>query len=256
MFAVPDAVTVRRAFSLDGVDVPAGTSLSAAQVEALGARLNALLDGGWVVASPDPFARRGRERPRPSSLPPVIRNEMIRRLNPSPPVPLGLKCTAVGLSISCEVEGGVPSFTLTLKDESLEVIDSRSGSGRTFMFTVPDGGQYIVTVTDGQGASTWQKVVIQSASLSAKARVSGRSVTVTVKNGVPPFTVSTPGEETMSGEGRTFSFTAHGVGTHEVEVVDAAGAKAVTAFNLVVAGGKGHSVDDQVTDSVTGDGAS
>lgn len=235
MFSVPDRVTVRRAFSLDGVRVAAGTDLSADQVRALGGRLNALLDGGWVVASPDPFARKGAARPRPTSLPPVIRDEMIRRINPAPPVPLGLKCTAVGLSISCEVEGGVPSFSLTLKDESLEVIDSRSGSGRTFMFTVPDGGQYIVTVTDGQGASTWQKVVIQSASMAVRTKVSGRSVTVSVKNGVPPFTVSTQGEEPMSGDGPSFSFLSHGVGTHSVQVTDSAGATASGSFTIVIA---------------------
>ena len=169
MFAVPDKVTVRRPFSLDGVLIGVGVDLTADQVRALGGRLNAMLDGGWVVASPDPFARRGKPRPRPSSLPPVVRNEMLKRINPAPGA-LGLKCTAVGLSISCEVQDGVPPFTLVLKDSNLDVLDSKSGMTRNYMFSVPDGGEYIVSVSDGSGASTWQKVVIQSMSSGQSAK--------------------------------------------------------------------------------------
>ena len=146
MFRVPDSVVTRRPISLQGVVVPAGTTLSKAQVEALGKGLNALLDSGFVVAAPDPYARKGNARPRPTSLPPVIRNAMVGKLTGS--APLSVSASVVGDAISVEVAGGVPSFTVTLDGG-----DAKSKSSRTFSFTGVQPGAHMVEVSDGSGAA-------------------------------------------------------------------------------------------------------
>jgi hypothetical protein len=153
MFRVPDSVVTRRPISLQGVVVPAGTTLSKAQVEALGKGLNALLDSGFVVAAPDPFARKGKAHPRPTSLPPVIRNAMVGKLTG---VPLSVSASVVGDAISVEVAGGVPSFTVTLDGGG-----AKSKSSRTFSFTGVGPGAHTVEVSDGSGATA--SVVVEVA---------------------------------------------------------------------------------------------
>jgi len=161
MFRVPDAVVTRRPISLNGAVVPAGTTLSKAQVLALGKGLDALLDGGFVVASPDPFARKGKARPQPTSLPPVIRNALVKKLN-GPVQPLAVSLTAAGLAISVSITGGTSPFDLVLLDRNGEVLDGKSTSTRTSMFTPVDGGEYTVTVTDSSGGSASSTIIIQS----------------------------------------------------------------------------------------------
>lgn len=146
MFRVPDSVVTRRPISLNGAVVPAGTTLSKAQVESLGKGLNALLDSGYIVAAPDPFARKGKSRPQPTSLPPVIRNAMVKKLN-GPSVPLSLEAKVAGKSVSVEVTGGVPSFTVTIDGE-----DAQTKSSRTFAFMVDGVGTHEAKVVDGAGA--------------------------------------------------------------------------------------------------------
>jgi hypothetical protein len=155
MFRVPSSVVTRRPISLQGQVVPAGTALSKDQVLALGKGLNALLDSGYVVANPDPFARKGKARPTPTSLPPVIRNAMVSRL--TAPEPLSVFATVVGDSISVEVNGGVPSF-----DVSLDGGDHQTKSSRTFAFTGVSEGTHEIVVTDGNGEVTASLVAVNS----------------------------------------------------------------------------------------------
>jgi hypothetical protein len=168
MFQVPSNVVVRRPISLNGAIVPAGTSLSQEQVEALGRNLNALLDSGYVVATPDPFARKGKARPTPSSLPPVIRDAMIKKI--APQVPIQLSATVVGDAISCEITGGLMPFTVTLKDEDAKVLDVQTGSKRTFAFTGLADGNYIVVAQDPSGGDVFKTVSIQAKSEPKKPR--------------------------------------------------------------------------------------
>ena len=161
MFRVPTQVVVRRPISLNGVVVPPGTQLSKAQVLALGHNLNALLDSGYVTATPDPFARRGKARPEPTSLPPVIRKALVAKLN-GPAEPLAVSLSAAGLAISVSIIGGTSPFDLVLLDSKGDVLDGKSTSTRTSMFTPVDGGEYTVTVTDSSGGSASSKIVIQS----------------------------------------------------------------------------------------------
>jgi len=143
MFQVPSNVVVRRPISLNGAIVPAGTSLSQEQVKALGRNLNALLDSGYVVATPDPFARKGKARPTPSSLPPVIRDAMIKKLG----TPLGVSATVAGNAISVSVTGGVQPFTVTIDNTN-----PQTKSSRTFAFTGINAGDHEIEVVDGSGA--------------------------------------------------------------------------------------------------------
>lgn len=108
---------------------------------ALGRNLNALLDSGWVVASPDINARRDRQ-PRPSSLPPVIRSAMLGKIGPKRD-PLSLSAKVVGKSVSVEVAGGVQPFTVTVLGSA------QTKSSRTFAFTVDSVGEHEATVEDG-----------------------------------------------------------------------------------------------------------
>ena len=151
MFRVPDSVVVRRPITLQGVVVPAGTTLSKAQVEACGRNLNALLDSGYLVATPDPNARKDRQ-PQPSSLPPVVRNAMLRR----GPVtdPLAVSAKAMGKQVSVSVSGGVPSFTVRIDDQE------QTKSSRTFAFTVYGVGTHKVLVSDGAGGEASTNVTI------------------------------------------------------------------------------------------------
>lgn len=146
MFRVPDSVVTRRPFMLSGVAVPAGTTLSKAQVVALGRSLDALLDSGYVVALPDPFARKGRAVPRPSSLPPVIRDAMVAKLTGAAVV--SALVTVVGGALSVVVSGGVPSFEV-----SLDGGKPQHKSSRTFAFTGVSAGEHEVTVVDGSGGT-------------------------------------------------------------------------------------------------------
>lgn len=145
MFAVPSSVVVRRPISLNGAIVPAGTSLSKVQVQALGRNLNALLDSGVVVAKPDPFARKGKARPTPSSLPPVIRNAMVAKLTAAQP--LSVIVRVAGDTVSVEIVGGVPTFTVSLDDNDAEVKPSR-----TVSFLNVSDGTHVISVTDGSGS--------------------------------------------------------------------------------------------------------
>lgn len=167
MFSVPDSVVVRRPFTLGGAAIPVGASLTKEQVVLIGRGLNALLDNGTLVAVPDPFARRNRP-PRPTSLPPGIRDAMLGRL--SPVLPLSVKMTPVGLSLSVEVTGGVMPFDVTLYDRQGDVIDSKSGSKRSFAFLVDLGGEFTVTVEDAAGASASDTIVVPSTKERARQR--------------------------------------------------------------------------------------
>ena len=154
MFQVPSSVVVRRPITLNGVVVPAGTSLSKDQVVDLGRELNALLDSGFVVALPDPNERRGKAQPRPTSLPPVIRNAMLGKMG----TPLSVSATAAGNAISVSVTGGVPSFTVTI-DGALP----QTKSSRTFAFTGINPGDHQIEVTDGAGAKDSCNVTVTAA---------------------------------------------------------------------------------------------
>ena len=162
MFRVPDAVVVRRPISLQGQVVPAGTTLSKAQVQALGRNLNALLDSGYVTATPDPYARKGKARPTPTSLPPVIRNALVNKLTG---LPLAVSATAVGDSISVEVSGGTPSFTVTL-----DGAEPKTKSSRTFSFSGVEAGDHQVEVTDGAGGTAAVSVTVAAAEEKKPAR--------------------------------------------------------------------------------------
>ena len=144
MFQMPNSVVVRRPITLDGVLVPAGTSLSKQQVIDLGRELNALLDSGFVVALPDPYERPGRP-PRPTSLPPVIRNAMLGKMS----APLAVSATVAGDAISAVVTGGVPQFTVTINSAL-----PQSKSSRTFAFTGVVPGDHRIEVTDGAGSTS------------------------------------------------------------------------------------------------------
>lgn len=150
MFRVPDKVTVRRPFRLDGALVPVGTVLDKPQVARLGRKLNPLLDNGTLVAAPDPFARKGKARPQPTSLPPSVYNAFMGRSSE----PLAVKAKALRKSVSVEVTGGVPSFTVAVAGQE------QSKSSRTFAFTVNSVGSHEVTVVDGSGAQASTSVVI------------------------------------------------------------------------------------------------
>lgn len=143
MFRVPDSVVTRRPITLLGVIVPAGTTLSKTQIESLGRNFNALIDGGYVVATPDPFARKGRAVPRPSSLPPVIRAGLLAKSPARHPLSVGAK--VAGKAVSVEVEGGVSPFTVTVGS------DVQVKKTRTFAFTVNSVGTHEVSVSDGGG---------------------------------------------------------------------------------------------------------
>jgi hypothetical protein len=158
MFQVPNSVVVRRPITLNGVLVPAGTSLSKQQVIDLGRELNALLDSGFVVALPDPNERRGRP-PRPTSLPPVIRNAMLGKMSS----PLAVSATVAGNAVSVVVTGGVPQFTVTI-DNALP----QSKSSRTFAFTGVGAGDHQIEVTDGAGAKSDYSVKVTVADEVAK----------------------------------------------------------------------------------------
>lgn len=127
---------------------------------ALGRNLNALLDGGWVVASPDINARRDRQ-PRPSSLPPVIRDAMLGKLT----APLVVVAKSMGEAISVTVDGGNAPFTVTLDGGS-----SQTKSSRSFAFTGAGDGAHKVAVVDGSGrkASTAVSVVSPEAKKTNK----------------------------------------------------------------------------------------
>lgn len=163
MFRVPDAVVVRRPISLDGVVVPPGTQLTKAQVEKIGKGLNALLDSGYLTANPDPFARKGKARPAPTSLPPVIRNAMVKNLN-GPVAPLSVSLSAAGLAISVSITGGTAPFDLVLKDNKGDVLDGKTTSTRTSMFSPEDGGDYTVVVTDSSAGTASASIFVQSVS--------------------------------------------------------------------------------------------
>jgi hypothetical protein len=152
MFRVPSSVVVRRPISIQGTVVPVGTTLTKEQVVALGKGLNSLLDNGTLVATPDPFARKDRQ-PKPTSLPPVIRNAMIAKLGPAVK-PLTVLAKAVGKSVSVEVDGGVQPFTVSVDDQE------QTKKTRTFAFTVTAVGSHTVTVTDGNGNTASDTVVI------------------------------------------------------------------------------------------------
>lgn len=162
MFTVPDAVVVRRPITLNGVVVPAGTTLSKAQVLALGRELNALLDSGYVTATPDPYARKGKARPAPTSLPPVIRNALVNKLSGAP---LSVSAKVVGDSISVEVVGGTPSFTVTLDNA-----EPQKKSSRTFSFSGVLAGDHQVEVTDGAGGTAEVSVTVAAAEEKKPAR--------------------------------------------------------------------------------------
>lgn len=161
MFRVPDAVVTRRPISLNGAVVPAGTTLSKVQVEALGKGLNSLLDSGYVVASPDPYARKGKSRPQPTSLPPVIRDAMVKKITGGSPV--SVTATVAGDAVSVSVAGGVPSFTVTLDGEG-----ASTKSSRTFAFTGVAAGDHHVEVTDGNGGMAVCVVSVAAAEEPAK----------------------------------------------------------------------------------------
>ena len=153
MFQVPSSVVVRRPISLNGAIVPVGTPLSKAQVEALGRNLNALLDSGVVVATPDPFARKGKARPTPSSLPPVIRNAMVAKLTTAQP--LSVIARVAGDAVSVEIVGGVPTFTVSLDDGNAEAKPSR-----TTAFSNVSDGDHVISVTDGSGNTSEARVEV------------------------------------------------------------------------------------------------
>lgn len=157
MFKVPDSVTVRRPFTLDGAPVPVGVTLTKQQVLALGQKLNPLLDNGTLVAVPDPNGRRNKP-PRPTSLPPVILNAYLRHQC----APLSVSAKALGKSVSVTVSNGVPSFTVVV-DEGKPFEQSQSKSSRSFAFTVNGVGTHSVDVTDGAGAtaSTQFTIVVE-----------------------------------------------------------------------------------------------
>lgn len=163
MFRVPDAVVVRRPISLQGQVVPAGTTLSKAQVQALGRNLNALLDSGYVTATPDPYARKGKARPTPTSLPPVIRNALVGKLTGSAPLSLDVK--AVGDSVSVSVSGGVPPFTV-----SLDGGEPLVKSSRTFGFSGVESGVHTVLAADGAGAQAEAHVEVAAPEEKKPAR--------------------------------------------------------------------------------------
>lgn len=150
MFKVPDKVTVRRPFRLDGALVPAGTVLTKPQVAKLGRKLNPLLDNGTLVAAPDPFARKGKPHPRPTSLPPSVYNAFMKRSI----APLAITAKALHKSVSVEVTGGIPSFTVAVDGQE------QSKSSRAFAFTVTAVGTHEVTVVDGNGDTAATSVTI------------------------------------------------------------------------------------------------
>lgn len=152
MFRVPDSVVVRRPISLNGVVVPPGTTLSKNQVIALDKELNALLDSGYVVARPDPNARRGKP-PRPTSLPPVIRNAMIAKITGVKP--LSMIARVIGDAVSVEIVGGVPTFTVSLDGSSSEEKPSR-----TIAFSQVSEGEHVISVTDGSGNTCEARVEV------------------------------------------------------------------------------------------------
>lgn len=154
MFKVPDSVTVRRPFTLDGAPVPVGATLTKQQVLSLGQKLNPLLDNGTLVAVPDPNGRRNKP-PRPTSLPPAILNAYLRHQSP----PLSVSAKALGKSVSVTVSNGVPSFTAVV-DPGEPTEQSETKSSRSFAFTVNGVGTHAVEVTDGSGATASARFTI------------------------------------------------------------------------------------------------
>lgn len=157
MFRVPDSVVTRRPISLQGAVVPAGTTLSKEQVEALGKSLNSLLDSGYVVANPDAYARKGKARPQPSSLPPVIRNAMVGRITAGVAAP-SLQVKTVGDSVSLVVSDGVAPFTVTVDETG----QADTKSSRTFSFSGLGAGSFTAHVFDGSGQKGSVSFVIDS----------------------------------------------------------------------------------------------
>ena len=153
MFSVPDSVVVRRPFTLKGVKVPTGTSLTKDQVVALGRELDALLDNGTLVATPDPFARKNKQ-PQPTSLPPVIRNAMLGKLK-SAAAPLSIDTKAAALSVAVTITGGLTKWDVDYGDGSTATVATRTAS-----HVYKAGGTYTVTCKDSTGQTAIKSLTV------------------------------------------------------------------------------------------------
>lgn len=73
MYRRPAALITRKAITLEGTPVAKDTTLTKAQVEALGPQIEALVSNGTIEASPDTYGRRGVHGPRPTTVLPGLR---------------------------------------------------------------------------------------------------------------------------------------------------------------------------------------
>jgi plastocyanin len=73
MYRRASALITRKVFKLRGVTIAKNTTLSKAQVAALGARIEGLTSNGTIEASPDTYGRRGVHGPRPTTVLPGLR---------------------------------------------------------------------------------------------------------------------------------------------------------------------------------------
>jgi hypothetical protein len=76
VYVSPTSLVTQRPLVISGVSIPAGTSLTGAQIAKI-PNIDGLVSRGWIKPTPETYARKGKFRGRPTSVRPGLRSHPI-----------------------------------------------------------------------------------------------------------------------------------------------------------------------------------
>ena len=76
VYRSPTSLVTQRPLVISGVNVPAGTSLTGAQISLI-RNIDGLVSRGWIKPTPETYARKGKFRATPTTVRPGLRSHPI-----------------------------------------------------------------------------------------------------------------------------------------------------------------------------------